>query len=148
MAASCRIGAITGGAPRPEIEAYTTFGRCFGMVFQLRDDILDVIASDGELGKPAGQDLAEGIYTLPVLLALSEENAGRELRAMLGQPLGQPDRDKARAVVSASTAIATTVAAGRRYAEQAAKAAEGVGSPALASGLARLAHALLDDLPG
>lgn len=149
MAASCRIGALTGGAPRPEIEAYTTFGRCFGMVFQLRDDILDVIASDGELGKPAGQDLAEGIYTLPVLMALSDENGGgRELRAMLGQPLAQPERDKARAIVAASPGIAATVAAGRRYAEAAAEAAKGVGSPSVADGLANLAHAMLDDLPG
>ncbi|MGH7910283.1 MAG: polyprenyl synthetase family protein, partial [Candidatus Dormibacteraceae bacterium] len=63
MSASCRIGALTGGARPAEVEAFTTFGRAFGMVFQLRDDVLDVVACDGELGKPPGQDLAEGIYT-------------------------------------------------------------------------------------
>ena len=91
MATSCRIGALTGGLARAEVDALTDFGRCFGMVFQIRDDILDVIATDEELGKPAGQDLAEGIYTLPVLLALADPDTGPELRPLLGAPLDQPD---------------------------------------------------------
>ena len=95
MSTSCRIGAITGGLPRTEVDVLTDFGRCFGMLFQLRDDILDVVATDEELGKPAGQDLAEGIYTLPVLLALRDPDTGPELRPLLGAPLDQPERDKA-----------------------------------------------------
>jgi heptaprenyl diphosphate synthase len=147
MAASCRIGALTGGLSRDEVEALTTYGQCFGMIFQLRDDVLDVIASEAELGKPAGQDLAEGIYTLPVLVALDEEEAGAELRTLLGAPLGQPERDKARAIVAASTGVAATVAVGRRYVEEAAEATAGIGSPDLAEGLRTLASSLLDGLP-
>jgi heptaprenyl diphosphate synthase len=101
MATSCRIGALTGGLPRLQIDAFTTFGRYFGMIFQVRDDILDVVGTEAELGKPAGQDLAEGIYTLPVLLALADPVAGPELRPLLGQPLGQPERDKARSAAGA-----------------------------------------------
>ena len=52
MATSCRIGALTGGLPTAEVEACTEFGRKFGMVFQVRDDILDITATDGELKKP------------------------------------------------------------------------------------------------
>ena len=84
MATSCRIGALTGGLDRAQVDVLTDFGRCFGMLFQLRDDILDVIATDEELGKPAGQDLAEGIYTLPVLLALADPDTGPELRPPAG----------------------------------------------------------------
>ena len=51
-----------------------------------------------------GQDLAEGIYTLPALVALADPDAGPDLRALLGQPLAQPERDKARAIVVASRA--------------------------------------------
>ena len=147
MATSCRIGALTGGAPIAEVEAFTTYGRCVGMVFQLRDDVLDVVATNGELGKPAGQDLAEGIYTLPTLLALDDPDAGPELRTMLGQPLGQPERDKARAIVAASPGVAGTVAVGRRYVHQATEAAAGVGPPQVAAGLRRLAEFLLEGLP-
>ena len=88
-------------APRPRSTPSPQFGRYFGMVFQVRDDILDVVGTEAELGKPAGQDLAEGIYTLPVLLALADPEAGPELRPLLGQPLGQPERDKARSIVAA-----------------------------------------------
>ena len=148
MSASCRIGALTGGLPRPEVEAFTAFGRAFGMVFQLRDDVLDVVARDGELGKPRGQDPAEGIYTLPVLLALADPGAGGELRTLLGQPLGLPEREKARAIVSESSAVAATVGVARRHAHQAAEAAEGIASPAVAAALVRLTESLLDGLPG
>jgi heptaprenyl diphosphate synthase len=145
MAASCRIGALTGGLPRDDVEAVTAFGRSFGMVFQVRDDILDVIGTEAELGKPAGQDLAEGIYTLPVLLALADPDVGPELRPLLGRPLGQPERDKARSIVSESGAIGKSVVVARRYADQAV-AVSGASTEAV-SGFTTLAHALVDTLP-
>jgi heptaprenyl diphosphate synthase len=147
MATSCRIGALTGGLPRLQIDAFTTFGRYFGMIFQVRDDILDVVGTEAELGKPAGQDLAEGIYTLPVLLALADPVAGPELRPLLGQPLGQPERDKARSIVAESGAIGGSVVVARRYAELAAAAAASGPSAELATGFAKLAHSLVDGLP-
>jgi len=147
MATSCRIGALTGNLARTEVDALTTFGRCFGMVFQLRDDVLDVIGTEEDLGKLPGQDLAEGIYTLPVLRALQDPGAGRELAPLLGKPLDQPERDKARAIVAASTGIDATVAAGRRYVEEASDAAAGLPAADLGRSLTELAHGLLDDLP-
>jgi heptaprenyl diphosphate synthase len=147
MATSCRIGALTGGLPRDQVDAVTAFGRCFGMIFQVRDDVLDVIGSEAELGKPAGQDLAEGIYTLPVLLALADPTVGPELRPLLGQPLGPPEREKAKGIVQASDAVAAAVAVGRRYVDEAAVAAGALPDHLLSAGLARLADALLDGLP-
>jgi heptaprenyl diphosphate synthase len=147
MATSCRIGALTGGLPEPEVEACSEYGRCFGMAFQIRDDILDITATDGQLQKPAGQDLAEGIYTLPALVALADPDAGPDLRALLGQPLGQPERDKARAMVMASAGIAASVDVARTFGERAKEATAGVGPPALQAGLVRLVAHLLSDLP-
>ena len=147
MSTSCRIGALTGGLPRPQVDALTEFGRSFGMIFQLRDDILDVVASDEDLGKPAGQDLAEGIYTLPVLLALRDPAVGPELRPLLGQPLGQLEREKTKAMVAASAAVGATVVAAQRFVDEAVAAAGGLSSPPLARAMADLARGLLDDLP-
>ncbi len=147
-AASCRIGALTGELPKKEIEACTEFGRCFGMVFQIRDDILDITATDGQLQKPAGQDLAEGIYTLPALVALEDPDAGPDLRSLLGQPLAQPERDKARAIVMGSTGIAAAVTAAHSYVEDAQSATAGITQPELRAGLSRLVAELLTDLPG
>jgi heptaprenyl diphosphate synthase len=147
MATSCRIGALTGGLPRQQVEAFTSFGRSFGMIFQIRDDILDVVGTEAELGKPAGQDLAEGIYTLPVLMALADPVAGPELGPLLGHPLDQPERDKARSIVAESGAIDDSVTVARHYADRARAAADSGMSPHLASGFANLAHSLVDDLP-
>jgi len=147
MATSCRVGALTGGAPRAEVEALTEFGRNFGMVFQLRDDVLDVVATNGELGKPAGQDLAEGVYTLPVLHALADTEIGPELGTLLGQSLGLPERDKARAMVAASNGISATIAMGRRFADKANEALAGVASRELADALGALTATLFEDLP-
>ena len=147
MATSCRIGGLTGGLPRAEVEALTTFGRYFGMVFQLRDDVLDVIGTEEDLGKLPGQDLAEGIYTLPVLKALQDPGAGPELAPLLGKPLDPAERDKARSIVAASTAIDATLIAGRRYVQQAVDAAAALAGPELGRSLGELAQSLLDDLP-
>jgi heptaprenyl diphosphate synthase len=147
MATSCRIGALTAGLPRPQVEAFTTFGRYFGMAFQVRDDILDVVGSATELGKPAGQDLAEGIYTLPVLLALADPVVGPELKPLLGRPLGDDERETARAIVAASGAIDASVTVGRQYAEDAAAAAASCSTVDLADRFAALAHSLVDGLP-
>jgi heptaprenyl diphosphate synthase len=147
-AASCRIGALTGGLTSAEIEACTDYGRSFGMVFQIRDDILDITATDGQLQKPAGQDLAEGIYTLPALIALADPDAGPDLRALLGQPLAQPERDKARTIVMATNGIGAAVEAARSYVGEAKTATAGISEPGLRAGLSRLATELLSDLPG
>ena len=45
------------------------FGKNFGMAFQLIDDLLDVTATDADLGKPATADLKLGLSTAPVLFA-------------------------------------------------------------------------------
>ena len=118
------------------------------MVFQIRDDILDITATEGELLKPAGQDLAEGIYTLPALVALADPDSGPDLRSLLGKPLDQPERDKAcshRGRIHRAFAVAVEEA--RRYVERARAATAGVGVPELRDGLARLATELLSDLP-
>ena len=43
-----------------------------GLIFQITDDILDLSSNSETLGKEAGKDILEGTYTLPVLIALSE----------------------------------------------------------------------------
>jgi heptaprenyl diphosphate synthase len=146
-ATSCRIGALTGTLPSAEVEALTEYGHCFGMVFQIRDDILDITATESELLKPTGQDLAEGIYTLPALVALADPDSGPNLRSLLGKPLDQPERDKACSIVAESTGIPAAVEEARRYVERARAATAGVGVPELRDGLARLATELLSDLP-
>lgn len=147
MATSCRMGALCAQAPASEVEAFTSFGRAFGMAFQLRDDVLDVVSENDELGKPPGQDLAEGIYTLPVIYALKDGVVGEQLEKLLGKPLTEFERNKARDLVASSGAIEATVAAAKGYIDEAISAIEVLGNPALTNGLSELSHQLLEGLP-
>jgi len=107
LATAARIGAIVADHSRDVVDAVTDFGHNYGMAFQVVDDLLDVTATDEELGKPSGNDLMEGTYTLPVIRALAGP-AGDDLRSLLGGPIDSTGRDRARELVRADGAISST----------------------------------------
>ena len=113
---AARIGAIVGGLERPAVEALTRYGHALGMVFQIVDDVLDLTATEAQLGKPAGHDLVEGVYTLPVIRTLAAGGAtAGELRDLLGGPIDQAECEKALAIVRSSPGVAEAVDVGRHY---------------------------------
>ena len=65
------IGALSAGASPEAVEAAKKFGQNLGIIFQIRDDIFDYYDSDA-IGKPTGNDMAEGKLTLPVIYALQQ----------------------------------------------------------------------------
>ena len=67
--ACCAIGAISAGVPESRVGEAKRFGKTLGVIFQIRDDIFDYYDSP-EIGKPTGNDMAEGKLTLPVIYAL------------------------------------------------------------------------------
>lgn len=69
FAACAQIGALSSGATPEQVEEARLFGDNLGIIFQIRDDIFDYYKSD-EIGKPTGNDMAEGKLTLPVIYAL------------------------------------------------------------------------------
>ncbi|HEY3675601.1 MAG TPA: polyprenyl synthetase family protein [Candidatus Tumulicola sp.] len=71
FAASARCGAVATGAPQAQIAALADFGEYYGIAFQMRDDVLDMIADERSLGKPVGNDLAERKITIPLIDALA-----------------------------------------------------------------------------
>src|SRR5437588_5798853 len=119
MSASCRIGALTAGLPRVEIDALTAYGQRLGMVFQIVDDVLDVVCTDEQLGKPAGNDLVTGVYTLPVIRAMV---GAPDLKGILGAPLDDDTMQRARDVVRSNGAIGVALRVASEYAADAAKA--------------------------
>ena len=70
---SARLGSLASSADSDEIEALSSWGWNCGIIFQISDDILDLTSDSETLGKPAGNDILEGTYTLPVLIALSKD---------------------------------------------------------------------------
>ena len=64
--ACCAMGALSVGAAERDVTAAAAFGQKLGIIFQIRDDIFDYYDSK-EIGKPTGNDMAEGKLTLPVI---------------------------------------------------------------------------------
>ena len=64
------LGAMSVGADRADIELARKFGQNIGVIFQIRDDIFDYYDKE-EIGKPTGNDMAEGKLTLPAIHALN-----------------------------------------------------------------------------
>ena len=65
------VGALSVGATPEQVEQAKKFGQNIGIIFQIRDDIFDYYDSK-EIGKPTGNDMAEGKLTLPVIYALNK----------------------------------------------------------------------------
>lgn len=91
----CECGAIITGADASTREALREYGVQLGLAFQITDDVLDIAGDRALTGKEIGTDLMHGKYTLPVLLALREDESG-SLRAMLAQ--GKLTREQAQEV--------------------------------------------------
>lgn len=68
--ACAAMGALSGGAKEEDIEYAKQFGSNLGVIFQIRDDIFDYY-DQSDIGKPTGNDMAEGKLTLPALYALN-----------------------------------------------------------------------------
>lgn len=73
FATCAQNGAMSANASVEEVKAAYEFGLAIGMIFQIRDDIFDYFDSK-EIGKPTGNDMAEGKLTLPVIYALKHSD--------------------------------------------------------------------------
>jgi heptaprenyl diphosphate synthase len=118
------------------------------MVFQIVDDVLDLTATEAQLGKPAGHDLVEGVYTLPVIRTLAAGGpAAAELGDLPGRPLGPAECDKALAIVRSNGAVNEAVAVGTGYADLADEACHELPPGEVTDALRGAPRALLATLP-
>ncbi|HYF47154.1 MAG TPA: polyprenyl synthetase family protein, partial [Acidimicrobiales bacterium] len=142
FASSCRIGGIVAGFGRDRIEALTRFGRAYGMAFQVIDDVLDVVATSEQLGKPAGHDLVEGVYTLPTLRALAGPS-GDELGDLLGHPLEPAEVDKALSLIRSDGAVAASLVDARTYVDEGRAALDELGPSPVVEAMAQASDVLV-----
>ncbi|HEV2582333.1 MAG TPA: polyprenyl synthetase family protein [Ktedonobacteraceae bacterium] len=73
IAACCKGGAIVSQASDEEIALLYEYGINLGIAFQIIDDILDYTEDQATIGKPAGNDLRQGMVTLPLIYALQQQ---------------------------------------------------------------------------
>lgn len=94
---SARLGAMAGDATGEVVEALSTWAWELGMVFQIADDALDLVADEEAIGKPAGSDIREGTFTRAVLEAASGPD-GERIRLLLDRPRPFPDENVAEVI--------------------------------------------------
>lgn len=94
---SARLGAMAADADAEVVEALSTWAWELGMVFQMADDALDLVASEAAIGKPAGSDIREGTFTRPVLEAVRGAD-GERIRTLLDRPRPYPEESVAEVI--------------------------------------------------
>ncbi len=146
-ATSARIGALVAGLDRGRVDALTEYAHAYGMAFQIVDDVLDLTASEEELGKPAGHDLIEGVYTLPVIRMLAAtDTQSDQLRELLGAPLNPQQRDLAVSLVRTGSGVVSAIETAHGYVERAEEICSALPDTAATDALRRAPRELVDPL--
>ena len=96
--ACCTMGALSASAADNDVEKAKDFGRNVGIIFQIRDDVFDYFDSP-VIGKPTGNDMAEGKLTLPVIYALNKNKDDRMLAIAYKVKRMEAGRDEIDALV-------------------------------------------------
>jgi geranylgeranyl pyrophosphate synthase len=145
FAASAECGAIMGGASRREVAGLRAFGDAFGVAFQMRDDLLDIVADERSLGKPVGNDLTERKVTIPLIEALASGNG--DFRDAVRRFYDGGGNEAIPAIVTGierQGGLAATRAHVARFVERAKTALEPISPGPAKEALAKLADALLE----
>lgn len=82
----CELGAYVSGMEEQDVKKLAEYGHCIGMAFQITDDLLDILQTSEQIGKPAGNDIRQGIVTLPVIHALNVSEEAAELERIVTDP--------------------------------------------------------------
>ncbi|MPM29621.1 Heptaprenyl diphosphate synthase component 2 [bioreactor metagenome] len=146
FAASCELGALETGCDEAVVSGMRQFGRELGVLYQLRDDLLDFTSSAEQEGKPAGSDFRHGIYTLPVLHAFADPGVGPELKEIARKiPYGDPEGvlyRRMEELVAAAGGVEYTRRVAARYESSACKWLACAPDSSAVEVLERLTHAL------
>ena len=122
ISASCQLGAIAVEAPDNIVKSISRYGHYLGMAFQITDDILDMTADEAELGKPIGDDIRQGIITLPVIYALQKhEHKGRLSKLLQKRDKNEREVKEIIDIIINSEGIDYSFSIARKYLEKAKK---------------------------
>jgi heptaprenyl diphosphate synthase len=141
LAACCDIGAVLGGLPPTQRSALHEYGRMLGLAFQIADDVLDYLGSEGEIGKPIGKDVTEGFATLPLMVAMGDASVAKELTKVLrdGRELTTEQASAVVEIVRQSGAPQRALDRAQQYASAASRQLDAIPAGDVRDSLAALA---------
>lgn len=140
ISGACELGSYMSGAPDTVVQALRDYGHCLGMAFQITDDILDIVADEVQIGKPAGNDLKQGIMTLPIIYALHNSPDKDVLRGIIEKrELRAEDVALGLEIIRATDAVEYSYGLVNRYIQRSKERITVVGDPALRDSFSRIA---------
>ena len=149
FSAACEAGAILSGCTREVTSGMCRFGHALGILFQLRDDLMDCTDADAGAGKCLGMDFIRGVYTLPVLYSFLEPGYGPRLkelsRSAASGEAGENLSAELMHLVTAAGGAAYTRWTMRQYHERAKTELGQLPEGPIADALLRMASALLEE---
>jgi geranylgeranyl pyrophosphate synthase len=122
MSACCKGGAVVGSGSEEQIALLEQFGLDLGIAFQIIDDVLDYVGTEESIGKPAGNDLRQGLVTLPLIYALQSQQNGhieRVEQVLLAEMAPDDEVREIVAWVAASPAVEEALELARQYSSRA-----------------------------
>lgn len=120
FAGAAEMGAVLGGGSDEQVANLRQIGSDLGMAFQVIDDVLDLRESSETIGKPAGNDLRQGVVTVPVMRYVSGLDADHPQRGLIERIIEgeETDQDVIGALVDdirASNALDQAIGVARDY---------------------------------
>lgn len=116
------VGAAETKVPAIVTQGLRRAGYDIGMAFQIIDDILDCESDDATLKKPTGNDLKEGLCTLPLIYAMEDNSVAAPLAALLAaRPIGDEEVAKILDIINQCGALEKARAAARTFTARARK---------------------------
>lgn len=108
-------GAILSEAPEQIVNALSSYGRNIGLCFQIIDDVLDLDGTENEIGKTLGRDLANGVLTLPAILAIEKHPKDNPIRLLCQDQNNKALLDKAMNMVQQPEILRDSYKIARSY---------------------------------
>ena len=106
IAACCEMGGVLGNGNTEQLKTLRKFGEGVGTAFQIKDDLLDLLERQEDIGKPAGRDLEKGKLTLPIILLLTTNPS---LKNGVEEIVANNDRCALRQLVDSSKSVEAAV---------------------------------------
>jgi len=138
-----KVGAYLAGANAEMVEETERYGLNMGIAFQMIDDILDIVGHPTLLGKPTGMDLRDGNPSLPIILAL-EDDQNSVRRVFESRHPTEAQVDGALAALKRSCVIEQAKVISKQYAEQALTSVRKIPPSRYRNGLNTLVQLIVD----
>ncbi|MCY4366993.1 MAG: polyprenyl synthetase family protein [Chloroflexi bacterium] len=112
-------GAVLSAAGEEQVQALSSYGYNIGMAFQVVDDLLDILGDESELGKPVGNDLKQGVLTLPTIMLMEQFPGSNPIPLLFEEPEDDCKLEQALDMIRNSSIIPDCFAVIREYCDQA-----------------------------